>query len=355
VGLERLDDRLLLSGAPSLPVHLGASPVTQVGVETWFHATFNDYGPDRVVIDWGDGTNSAAMVSSAQLLPGATADNHGISGEHVYVGGGNYTITATILGSGGAIGQVTSTASRPYPYYLTPPPPTPATGPVLSLFQGGATFGSHNPDLATADATALYNTILGRAPDAGGLANVVAALNSGTPATVVADILLHSTEYETDLVASHYQNDLGRAGSPAEIAEWVSLMQGGMTAEQVSTDFLASAEFNALHPDDASFVLGLYEDALERPPSLDEIASWTTGLGAGMSRTSAVADFLGSPEAAARSVGNFYEVVLGHPADPAALQADVADLQAGTTQADIAATVLGSAEFMADGKGTVGS
>jgi hypothetical protein len=356
-GLERLDDRLLLSDLPPLTAHPGPTTSAFVGGRSQFHATFNDPAPglDRVVIDWGDGTSSSGLVSTIDYAPGATGDNHGIYGDHVYTDGGSYTITATILGSGGAVGQVTGTVNLPFPYYLSAPAPTPASGPILSLFQSVAPFGTHNPDLATADVTGLYNTILGRAPDPAGLASAVAAMNTGVSATEIASALLHSVEYETGVVASYYQNDLGRGGSQVEVAGWVSLMQGGMTAERVSSHFLSSSEFNALHPDSNSFVVALYENVLERPPAPWEIAEWSTALDSGMSRATTVADFLGSPEAASRSVRDFYKVFLEHAPDPASLQADVAALLAGATQADLAAAIAGLSEFMSGGKGTVAS
>jgi hypothetical protein len=128
-----------------------------------------------------------------------------------------------------------------------------------------------------------------------------------------------------------------------------------MTAEQVASDFLSSAEFNALHPDNNSFVVALYEDALERPPAPWEISGWSAALDLGMSRATAVANFFGSPEAATRSVLDLYKVFLDRPADPAGLQAHVAALRSGAAQVDVAAAIAGSPEFMSDGKGTVGS
>lgn len=328
--------------------------MTSAGVEAYFRATFNDTGtgPDRVVIDWGDGSSSAAAVSFIDYIPGATGDDHGLWGEHVYASGGNYTITATILGAGGAIGQVTETAIVASSDHLSSPAPAP--GPVLTLFRGAAPFGGHNPDVATAEATGLYNMILGRVPDPAGQARAVAALKAGTPAAAIASGLLHSAEYETGLVASYYQNDLGRAASPAEVAAWVSLMQKGRTAGQVSRDFLTSPAFNSLHSDDGSFVLALYEGVLGRAPAPWEIAAWTSDLGSGLSRSTAVADFLGSPAAAIRSTGQFYEVFLQRPADPVGLPTNVAALLAGESQSGIAANLAGTSEFLARAKATVG-
>ncbi|HEY2156633.1 MAG TPA: hypothetical protein VGH33_13460, partial [Isosphaeraceae bacterium] len=69
-GLERLDDRVLLSGVPPLVTHAYPPTTSSVGVRSHFGASFNDYGgPDRVVIDWGDGTSSSGLVSSVSYLP----------------------------------------------------------------------------------------------------------------------------------------------------------------------------------------------------------------------------------------------------------------------------------------------
>jgi hypothetical protein len=166
--------------------------------------------------------------------------------------------------------------------------------------------------------------------------------------------MLHSTEYEDSLISSDYQTYLGRAAAPSEVAGWASQMQGGMTAEQVADDFLTSAEFNADHADDNSFVLALYEDVLGRAPAPGEIAAWTGELASGMTRGTVVADVLGSTEAAEHAVQGLYQALLGRPADSAGLAVNAGLLQSGVSQADLAAAIVASPEFVGLARDAVG-
>jgi len=61
-----------------------------------------------------------------------------------------------------------------------------------------------------------------------------------------ASVVLHSAEYESDVVGSYYRQFLGRPASPPEVAAWVSLVQGGSPAERVAGDFVASPAYGAL-------------------------------------------------------------------------------------------------------------
>jgi streptogramin lyase len=229
------------------------------------------------------------------------------------------------------------------------------TSPVLPLTFNPTPFGTHNPDVQTAEVTGLYNLILGRAPDAPGLAVWVGALKAGTlKLPQVAADFLGTAEYQSGVVASYYRNFLGRSGSSAEIASWVTAMQGGLTEEQVTADFFTSAEFNAKHPDDTGFIQTLYTDILGRQANVTETAEWTIRLHSGMSRAAAVQAILGSTAADTRAVGGFYEIFFAHASDPDGLSFWVAGLQGGATLASVAPKFGGSLEFIQLANATVG-
>jgi hypothetical protein len=228
------------------------------------------------------------------------------------------------------------------------------TGPVLPLVVNGAPFGVHNPDVQTAEVTGLYNTILGRAPDAPGLAAWVGALKSGDTVAQVASAFLGSAEYQANVVASYYRTFLGQAGSSIDISAWVAAMQGGLSEEQVAFDFLASPGFSALHPDNADFVQTLYIDVLGRPANLSEMAAWTSAFGSGISRPAVVHAVLGSTEAAARALNGIYTIFLARPADPSGSSYWVTALGNGATLAQVAAAIAGSPEFATRANASVG-
>jgi hypothetical protein len=91
-------------------------------------------------------------------------------------------------------------------------------------------------------------------------------------------------------------------------------MNGG-AEEQLAATFLSSAEYQAQHPDNASFVAGLYERLLGRGASEAEVAGWVNRLDAGASRADVVRGFLDSQEASVRALDGFYAAFLRRAAD----------------------------------------
>ena len=89
---------------------------------------------------------------------------------------------------------------------------------------------------------ALYQDILGRAPDAGGQMAFTGALNRGVSRTAVAAAFFSSPEYFLDLVQSDYLSLLGRAADPAGLAGWVQSLRAGATDQAVLAWILGSAE-----------------------------------------------------------------------------------------------------------------
>jgi hypothetical protein len=112
----------------------------------------------------------------------------------------------------------------------------------LKTLQTGGTLTNAE---ATTEVTDLYETLLGREPDAAGEASFVNALEQGASFTSVVSVFLNSAEYAgiypdpTDFVASLYTNVLGRVGGPGEVAGWVAT---GDTNAQIVSAFLASPE-----------------------------------------------------------------------------------------------------------------
>jgi streptogramin lyase len=149
---------------------------------------------------------------------------------------------------------------------------------ILPLTTTSNPFGTNNPDLATAEVNGLYNSILGRAPDASGGAAAVAYLRSGGAIETLAKDLLGSIEYDSDVVASYYKNFLDRAGTADEIKAWVSLMQGGLLQEQMAAKFFDSTEYTGLHIVDSDFIQSLYTNILGRQASAAEVAGWESNL-----------------------------------------------------------------------------
>jgi hypothetical protein len=234
-------------------------------------------------------------------------------------------------------------------------PLTPTANPIVSVKYGNGTNQAAN--LAATEGNALYTLILGRPTGVAESTAVANAIVSGTSTTQIAANLFNSVEYEINTVNSYYQNYLHRAGSPAEVGPWVTLMQQGATEEQVAEAFLESDEYAALNsnstdpgnPEDSDeFVLALYHDVLGRGATSDEVAGWITELNQGDQVMSIVPGFFESTENQLRAVaGDYTNFFAREPNLNEYLAATPVLVEAGgpLTMAQLAADLAGSEEF----------
>jgi Domain of unknown function (DUF4214) len=109
--------------------------------------------------------------------------------------------------------------------------------------------------------------VLGRSPDAAGEAHWLRALASGASHFGIALGVATSVERESMIIAADYQRYLGRSASASEVAGWVSILQQGMSSEQVAAAFVASQEFYAVHGASIeNWILGAYQVVFQRDP-----------------------------------------------------------------------------------------
>jgi hypothetical protein len=163
--------------------------------------------------------------------------------------------------------------------------------------------------------TALYRDVLGRAPDAAGLAFWVGGLQSGWTRQQVAQGFWESAEHRGLQVDSFYAAYLGRHADPAGRAAHVNALLAGTPEDVVRAGFLTSAEYLGRHPDAASFVRALYADVLGRTAAADEVANWVGRLSQdGLSQQAVALAFLTSAEEDAASLDALYADLLGRTA-----------------------------------------
>jgi hypothetical protein len=163
----------------------------------------------------------------------------------------------------------------------------------------------------------LYEATLGRAPDPEGLANWVNALDTGTSLQTVANGFVGSQEFQqvyganlsnTAFVTLLYNNVLHRAPDAGGLNTWVNLLTTGQdTRAQVVVGFSESQEdIAALSPPiqqglwvgnvDAAEVARLYDTVLGRLPDLSGLTNWTQSLESGTSLQTVANGFVGSTE-----------------------------------------------------------
>jgi FKBP-type peptidyl-prolyl cis-trans isomerase len=96
--------------------------------------------------------------------------------------------------------------------------------------------------------SALYQDALGRAVDSSGEAAYTALLDAGTSRATVANDVLTSPEYRTDLVEGFYETYLHRAADAGGLSYWVGQLDQGASTQDVIAGFVSAAEYMAAKP-----------------------------------------------------------------------------------------------------------
>src|SRR5262249_9060272 len=140
-------------------------------------------------------------------------------------------------------------------------------------------------------------------------------LTHGLTGSQVAQAFIHSPEYQINFLENDYQTILGRSAEPTGLAGWLSLMQQGMTEQQVLANFLMSPEFlRHQGSTNAGWISGLYHNLLGRGPDLPSLDTWLQYLQNGMTAGAIEWSIENSPEAYTLDVTNAYHNILGRNA-----------------------------------------
>ncbi|MCU1431957.1 MAG: hypothetical protein JWP95_1062, partial [Actinotalea sp.] len=120
---------------------------------------------------------------------------------------------------------------------------------------------------------ALYQDLLGRGPDATGLAGWTAALMQGSSQSDLVSSLTRSDEYISLRVAQAYSEVLGRAPDAGGAAAWLTTIRKGVgSVDDVKRRFYDSSEYVALSGGTPQgYVERLYTTMLERPAVESEV------------------------------------------------------------------------------------
>jgi len=197
----------------------------------------------------------------------------------------------------------------------------------------------------------LYEVLLLRVADAGGLAFWTTQLQKGISASAVVAAFEGSTEYRTALVGILYERYLHRAPDPAGLQTFVQDLGGTMTIEQAAGAMIGSSEYFQLHgSNDLGFVDAIYEDGLSRLPDPAGQSMFLQDLANGTSQATATAMIFSSQEFQTNLIEGDYLALLGRPADPGGLSYFLNQLASGVTDQAIVAAMLGSQEAMSSRK-----
>lgn len=154
----------------------------------------------------------------------------------------------------------------------------------LSHQQLDASFLSSQEFMASRNSSAswvnsLYQILLGRSADAGGLNTWLNALQQGWTPYQVAYAVAASGERGSIQIAAYYQQYLGRSADSAGLASWVSSFQRGMSFEAIAAAFVCSPEYYArCGGSPSTWLTAVYQDFLHRIPDSSGYATWLQAL-----------------------------------------------------------------------------
>ncbi|MCO8164196.1 DUF3616 domain-containing protein [Pseudomonas sp. 21LCFQ010] len=148
--------------------------------------------------------------------------------------------------------------------------------------------------------TAYYKNILGREPDAAGLAYWTAQVESG--GKKLADLVTSfttSTESVTTVqpIIALYQAAFGRTPDSAGLQFWTQQVRGGASLNDITQSFAQSTEFASVSAGSATqLVASLYQNTLGRAPDAAGLAYWSAQLSNGGSVSNLLTSFTTSAE-----------------------------------------------------------
>jgi hypothetical protein len=278
-------------------------------------------------IDWGDGSSSAGTINGL-------AGSFTVSGSHLYAAPGEMTAVVdicdkapgTAAGSASATIDVGDTPNRKY-------------------------------------VAAVYQDVLGRAPDANGLGYWSQQLDHRTSIIRVAESIAHSAEYYANFVIKpDFLKLLGRQADDAGVTYWTQQMQHGLTDQELEARLIASDEFYAKaenfdpapDADDTSiadtdritdWIDAIYKLLLGRTPDSGGEKYWSSQLDAGLSREEVALRIANSSENNTQLIKADFFQYLGRAPDPDGLKYWLGKFASGTANEDVIAGITGSTEF----------
>ena len=315
-----------------------ASPVAITGDEGFalqnvpvatFTASNGSQAPSsfNTVINWGDGSTTAGTVTEAN-------NTYTVTGTHTYVDQRTYPVVVGIQG-GAAPTFVVDQAS------IAPLLPDGTVGTVDQRF-------IHEYLLTTLQRPVDMQTInywVGQFE------------KNHDDRQTLSLIFLESTppyEYRRGEIDSSYETYLHRAadqGGENYFLNQVNLQQGvrsGPGLEKRTSALLINSDeyfYQRAGGTLPGFITAVYQDALKRPPSANDLAYWEFALTHGVSHIEFATTVLNSHEFLARSINGLYERYLGRPVDPTGLQNFLFNFAEGYGTESNTETLLDTPEF----------
>jgi len=159
--------------------------------------------------------------------------------------------------------------------------------------------------------------LLGARPPEADVTAVVARLTAGTSRATVARELARSQAWTDAVVTELYRDVLGREPDAGGLAYWSGRIQGGTRVADVAASIYSSDELYAeVGGTPGAYVDALYEGILHRPADAGGRAYWVGAIEDGLPRWRMSKSFFLSAEARGDRVDALYDALLGRAAEP---------------------------------------
>jgi uncharacterized delta-60 repeat protein len=194
----------------------------------------------------------------------------------------------------------------------------------------------------------VYLDLLQRPADPAGLAGWSGLLGRGASRAQVVSAVLASPEYRTLQVERAYGQYLHRPADPGGLSGGVAFLTAGGTVEQLAALLAGSPEYyqNRGGGSNDGFLKALFQDGLDRSVEPAAQALFDQALANGASPTQVAAAVLGSAEYQQDLVQSAYEHALRRAADSGGLAYFTGVLRQGVPEDQILAALYGSPEYV---------
>lgn len=190
--------------------------------------------------------------------------------------------------------------------------------------------------------TRLYEKIMDREPDQGGLDHWTAKLKDGSyTASNIVDFFFTSDEFkaknlnDAEYIDILYATLMGRASDPDGVNYWLNQLATGSTRRRVLSEFVWSPEFSGIcetygvtrgeislssidkYPQKAYFIAQLYRAILNREPDTNGLKGWVDYTLTGHTACQVISGLISSPEFQNRNLSDYdyiaclYRALLG--------------------------------------------
>ncbi|HEX5443800.1 MAG TPA: DUF4214 domain-containing protein, partial [Pirellulales bacterium] len=194
----------------------------------------------------------------------------------------------------------------------------------------------------------LYEQVLGRDPDTGGLQFWTTQIEQGKPYSIIAQGIFESNERLDPIITNYYKQFLFRDPDPQGLAYWrdsVWKVYGG--PERVIAGMMSSPEFYAsAGGTDTGWVKALYERLLNRQFDTQGLNYWVNQLGTQQqTEFQVVMGFLTSDENYKLLTNQFFDEYLQRQPSQNELNDYLAAFRAGASQRDIQIKLIDTPEY----------